>query len=167
MTPKRYCPDRPFPRYAYVPGRFPHPETDPAGHSYGRPRGVSPYREAAAWGDNPDYLYGVDLFNAGFLWEAHEAWEGVWNSAKVRDELQAVFVQGLIQVAAALLRRSMGSEGGAQSLAHDALEQLHVVEHTVGPGFMGVDLAEVLPGWAEVFANPPGSLSIPAISLGA
>src|SRR5690606_31063398 len=25
-----------------------------------------------------DFRYGVDLFNHGFPWEAHEAWEALW-----------------------------------------------------------------------------------------
>jgi len=31
----RYVPEREFPPYTYVPGRAPHPVTDPTGHSYG------------------------------------------------------------------------------------------------------------------------------------
>ena len=49
------------------------------------------------------FLYGVDLYNHGYLWEAHEAWEGLWHQAK-RDALQAEFLQGLIQCAAAALK---------------------------------------------------------------
>ena len=33
--PPRPVPDRPFPAYAYIPGRTPHPTRDPDGHSYG------------------------------------------------------------------------------------------------------------------------------------
>src|SRR5690242_5233304 len=32
---RRFAAGVSFPRYTYVPGRFPHPTSDPAGHSYG------------------------------------------------------------------------------------------------------------------------------------
>src|SRR4051794_23916492 len=31
----RLLPDEPLPPYSFVPGRFPHPVRDPAGHSFG------------------------------------------------------------------------------------------------------------------------------------
>ena len=41
---------------------------------------------------------GADLFNRGLHWEAHEAWEELWLALEDEPKL---FVQGLIQVAAA------------------------------------------------------------------
>ena len=41
---------------------------------------------------------GADLFNRGLYWEAHEAWEELWLTL---DDEPKLFVQGLIQVAAA------------------------------------------------------------------
>jgi ribulose-phosphate 3-epimerase len=41
---------------------------------------------------------GVELFNQGQYWEAHEAWEGAW--MPVRDTEEADFYKGLVQVAA-------------------------------------------------------------------
>src|SRR5918912_2045153 len=41
---------------------------------------------------------GADLFNRGLHWEAHEAWEELWLQL---DDEPKVFLQGLIQVAAA------------------------------------------------------------------
>ena len=32
----RFAPDLPLPPYSYVPGRFPHPISDPAGHMFGK-----------------------------------------------------------------------------------------------------------------------------------
>jgi predicted metal-dependent hydrolase len=53
---------------------------------------------------------GVCLFNEGCWFEAHEAWEAIW--LHTRDE-ERVFLQGLIQAAAALhlvrLRRFSGA----------------------------------------------------------
>lgn len=164
-APARYCPGRPLPPYAYVPGRTPHPVNDPAGHSAGQREPTPVFVPAERWRENEEYLYGADLFNAGYYWEAHEAWEGVWKASRGREETQALFVQGLIQVAAALLKRAMDVEGGAQSLAHDGLEQLLGVAEAAGSPFMGLDLDAFLAAMPAVFSHPPGAVPVPPIAL--
>jgi uncharacterized protein len=98
--PPRLVPDQPLPPYSYVPGRFPHPIRDPAGHSFGH-RGV-PLAEFSAdqWSRCKPYLLGIDLFNHGFYWEAHESWEAVWQAAR-GEPLLADFLKALIKLAAA------------------------------------------------------------------
>ena len=74
----RYLPDEPWPAYAYHPGQDPHPTRDPAGHSHGVAEDESPAEPAEAWARSRRFLLGVDLFNHGYAWEAHEAWESMW-----------------------------------------------------------------------------------------
>ena len=82
-TPSRYLPERPFPAYAFLPGRDPHPTRDPRGHSYAEPEGEPhTWRPDEEWRENQEYLFGCDLYNAGYLWEAHEAWEDIWHPSK-------------------------------------------------------------------------------------
>lgn len=50
----------------------------------------------------PELQRGVQLFNNGEWWEAHEAWEPIWLQAK--GERRA-FIQALILLAAALHKR--------------------------------------------------------------
>ena len=93
----RLLPDRPFPAYAYLPGRQPHPVRDQGGHSYGiEPMVVAP--EAALGSDA--FQWGVDLFNHGYYWEAHEAWEGLWQAARSSPRHRLLF-KALILLAAA------------------------------------------------------------------
>jgi hypothetical protein len=138
--PDRYAPDRPFPSYAFLPGRDPHPTRDPRGHSHAA-EGEAPARYVApeAWRTNEDYLFGADLYNHGYLWEAHEAWEGLWHQAK-HDGVQADFLQGLIQCAAACLKIPMGQPVGLARLADMGLARLERVRAAVGPHYMGLDL---------------------------
>lgn len=68
--PPRFLPDRPFPPYAYVPGDAPHPTRDPGGHSYGAEFEIPEPPDPEDWRACRDYLYGIDLFNHGFYWEA-------------------------------------------------------------------------------------------------
>ncbi len=79
MTPDD--PSRNRPPYSYVPGGpFPHPIREPSGHSYGHRTEAVPPIEPDGWRDSPAYLRGIDLFNAGYYWEAHEAWEPLWHA---------------------------------------------------------------------------------------
>ncbi len=118
----RYC-EKPFPAYRYVPGRSPHPTRDTDGHSYGRPpTGPTDFSEDA-WCDSDHYLHGVDLFNHGYWWEAHEAWEGCWRAAG-RDTFTGRFLQALIQTSAACLKKFLGQAQGMRLLAADALDKL-------------------------------------------
>ena len=117
----RYGPDVPFPPYRFVSGLHPHPVRDPEGHSHGRVERAD-HVPADAFAEDQDYLRGIDLYHAGYLWEAHEAWEGIWKESP--DPVQRDFLQGLIQLAASLLKRHVGEEKGAQRLARAAHERL-------------------------------------------
>jgi predicted metal-dependent hydrolase len=119
-----------------VSGQHPHPVRDPKGHSYGG-------------GDTEDLLpddafkRGIDLYHAGYLWEAHEAWEGIWKASS--DPVQRDFLQGLIQLAASLLKRHVGEERGANRLAKAARERLaRVAEHH--SRYMGLEIATIRKG---------------------
>ena len=109
-NPPRYS-SRPLPPYSYVPGQQPHPISDPAGHSHGHPpEPVQPLDESN-WRTNQTWLWAIDLFNHGFYWEAHEAWEGLWHAAGRRGQT-AEFLKGLIKLAAAGVKAREGPPRG-------------------------------------------------------
>lgn len=94
MGRPRLLPHRSFPRYAYLPGQGPHPVREPGGHSYG----VQHVLLSASL-DSEEFAWGQDLFNHGYYWEAHEAWEGLWQIANRGSPLRA-FLKGLILLSA-------------------------------------------------------------------
>jgi hypothetical protein len=149
----RYAPARAFPPYAFLPGRDPHPTGDPRGHSFARAEETPVYLPGARWRENDSYLYGVDLYNHGYLWEAHEAWESVWHASK-QDRIQALHLQGLIQCAAAWLKRAMEQPRGLERLSALALEKLEEVARASRGTFMGLDLDRFLPE-VRAFAHAP------------
>jgi predicted metal-dependent hydrolase len=121
-NPPRYS-ARPLPPYSYVPGQQPHPNRDPAGHSFGhRPQPARPL-SASDWMSNEEWLWAVDLFNQGFYWEAHEAWEGLWHAAG-RQGPVAEFLKGLIKLAAAGVKAREGRPVGVRRHAVRAAELL-------------------------------------------
>ncbi len=164
---------RAFPAYAHRLGVTPHPVTDPRGHSFG----IAPVHAvilhsdiATNWPACTPYLWGADLFNHGYWWEAHEAWEEPWKALD-RESIEARFLQGLIQVAAAALQHANGQHAGAARLldrARLSFTPLRTITRdslirpagTAGPPcltnrFMGLALE---PWWTQVersVAPPP------------
>ena len=80
---------------------------------------------------------GIDLFNAGRYFEAHEAWEILWLPATGEDR---IFLQGLIQLAAAYLQRERGNVRGATRLFEAAISKLD----SVASHDFGVNLPQLL-----------------------
>jgi uncharacterized protein len=129
ITP-RHCPTISLPPYSYVPGHeHPHPVTDPRGHLYGHRQAAPIPPEslaqlptepasrrralAALLATTSQWLYALDLFNEGFYWESHEAWESFWH-ALGRTSPEAQFVQGLIHLAAACVKIREGRAEGVR-----------------------------------------------------
>lgn len=141
-TLHRYRPERSFPSYAFIPGRNPHPHNHPNGHSYGVSDTPEPL-DATTWHTHDGYLWGVDLYNHGYPWEAHEAWEGPWKLA-VKDTPERLHLQGLIQCAAALVKSMAQQPAGVRSLSKSGtalLERVHArIADRHGQVYMGVDL---------------------------
>ncbi len=116
-APVRRLTSLPLPAYRYLPGSDPHPLTDADGHG-----GIGRWIDT----DTPDgrahcYAYGCDLFNHGYWWECHEAWEALWHTTG-RKGPQAQVLQALIQMANAHLKRRMGRPRAAARLVAMALE---------------------------------------------
>ncbi len=135
IPPYRYT-DRPLPSYRFVPGQAPHPTRDREGHSYHKPPvQLAPF-DPNDWDACEEYLYGIDLFNHGYWWEAHEALEALWAAAGRRTETGR-FIQGLIQIAAAHLKWLQGSHAVARRMAAAGLEKMQPI-HGI---FLGIEVA--------------------------
>jgi hypothetical protein len=157
--PPRYVPDRPLPPYTYVPGRSPHPVSDPAGHQFGKAPEPADVLDVERWHTNRTYLYGIDLFNHGYYWEAHEAWEGLWRQCG-RKGTTADFLKALIHLAAAGVKHLVGIAAGLKSHTRRAAELFRNVAGVKGTEtdwFLGLrlkglhDVAEDIcrDGWPE------------------
>ncbi len=133
--PPRYS-ERPFPAYRYLPGRKPHPTRHPDGHSHGAEETRVDSFDPRDWKACEAYRYGVDLFNHGYWWEAHEALEPLW-IAGGRDSDAGLFIQGLIQIAAAAIKRAVDARTPAASLAALGVAKLRRQSGV----YLGIDVA--------------------------
>jgi hypothetical protein len=120
--------------------------SDPGGHQHGaRPRppdALIPER----WQDSRAYLRGLDLFNFGYYWEAHEAWEGLWQACG-RTGTTAEFLKGLIKLAAAGVKVRQGSPRGVAS--HGGKAEAHFRRVAIdcggeGASYLGLQLGDLL-----------------------
>lgn len=111
----RFSPALQFPETAYVPGRTPHPRETASGT--GGPAPAWPPKGDPFRGEQrlAALAQGVDLFNHGYFWEAHEAWEEPWQ-VEVRESAQRLYLQGLIRLAAAALKHRIDEPKGV--IAH-------------------------------------------------
>ena len=137
--------DLSWPEYRFLPGRDPHPHTYPEGHSSRSP-GESPppveFKSADQWRESVDYLFGCDLYNHGYWWEAHETWEGLWQLTD-KSQVQGQFLQTLIQVAAGHLKLHMGKLAGVENLRQSAARHSTYVIQQIGDSeLMGLPFKE-------------------------
>jgi predicted metal-dependent hydrolase len=85
------------------------------------------------------FRFGVDLFNRSYFWEAHEAWETLWQSCPEGPTRQGL--QGLIQLAAANLKEALRVPSGAGRLADAACRRLD--EAGEAGALPGIDLGSL------------------------
>jgi hypothetical protein len=145
----RYSP-RPLPRTAFVPGvsqRADRP-TEPL------PRLAIVELDALATDD--DFRHGVDLFNHGFPWEAHEAWEPLWFAAP-RDRPERALLQGLIHAAAAAVKARAGALDAARGFVDSACGHLALASSAL---LDTAQLAGALTAWAADPSRPPPVLTL-------
>ena len=158
---RRLVPDEPFPPYSYVNGMFPHPIRDPAGHSFGVVPASCSMPDPNHWQDCRPYLYGLDLFNYGYYWEAHEVWEQIWHAAGRTGPIGS-FIKGLIKLAAAGVKVREGRPDGVRSHARRAAELFSRVADQLRPeqsSYFGLSLPRLIELATDVARDPPTSIA--------
>ena len=95
-----------FPALTYVPGQVPHPHRQELDERSDEslPQPGSDLRR--------NLLFGLELFEQGFYWEAHEAWESVWVELG-RSGAEANVIKGLIKLAACGVKCLCANRNGA------------------------------------------------------
>ena len=105
------------------------------------------YNEEHAVAYPPEYLAGIELYNAGEFHAAHDAWEERW-----RDDCgpaEKLFLQALIQSAVVFHHIEIGRRGAARRMYGMALEKF---ERLGAERFMSLDVREYLAGLARSLA---------------
>jgi len=115
---------------------------------------------------DPRYLQGIEHFNRGEFFEAHDVWEELWREMKGDDS--RVFYQGLIQAAVALHHYRNGNFDGAARMWGFSLERLDPFR----PSHEGLNVDGLIAAMARAMqgaiSEPPEPLNpalLPRLSL--
>ena len=141
--------DEPLPPHAYIPGgSYPRPED--SGHHPGP-------LDDEHWGRSAEYLRGFRLFNAGYYWEAHEVWEGLWYAAG-RAGPVADLLRGLIKFAAAGVKVRQQQQHGVVTHASRAAASFDAARLvSSGTRLLGMDLVELAKTARSLAESPPST----------
>lgn len=115
------------------------------------------------WRECREYLRGIDLFNYGYYWEAHEAWESLWHACG-RQGPTGEFLKALIRLAAAGFKVREGKPGGVRRHAASAEQLFRQLRADLGSAnncYMGLRL-EALREFASEVAREEGILTVSA-----
>ena len=128
--------DDALPDVRYLPGASPHP-----GH-------------AAPLAVAESFLAGIDRYNQRYYWEAHELWETAWHAVRA-DEALASLLQGLIQLAAAVITHHLGRPESAARLLGRAQVRFGVATRDGVVAPCGVDVAHAVDAVAAFLSGGP------------
>ena len=109
--------------------------------------------------DEAGFQRGLELFNRGEFFDAHEVLEDVWRAAPAAEKR---FLQGLIQVAVGLHHYSRGNLAGARSLLARANRNLSAYS----PRHGGIELAKLraqVEEWVGALENRKTTPALPRI----
>jgi hypothetical protein len=138
----------PLPARRHVPGSGSQPDAPPL---------------AAARADPQGLAYGIDLYNRGFFWEAHEVWEAVW-LASAPNSGRRQGLRMLIQMANAGLKLAMGKPRAFARLAGEVA----ALARDADLAAEGLDVAAMAAAFADfagAVATAPSCRGLPVIAL--
>jgi predicted metal-dependent hydrolase len=104
------------------------------------------------------YLAGIDHFNRGEYFDAHEVWEDLWRNCDPADRL---FYQSLIQAAVALYHWCRGNRTGANRLFASGRAKMAGYR----PAHLGLDVDGFWRQLEAALADPSADAPPPRIAL--
>jgi hypothetical protein len=103
---------------------------------------------------SPLFRRGIELFDAGFYWEAHEAWEVLWHAAG-RLGPTADILRGLIKLAAAGIKVRERREPGVRTHSRRAAVCFASARRQGGVHQLGLDLDQWIERALAIAESPP------------
>ena len=104
---------------------------------------------------------GINEFNTGRYWHAHEDWEEMWKSLKARDAGQRYIlgIQGRIQTTALMFQYERQKPQGIIKMWSKLTDKIGTPESPLFDELWGVDISkvlhDVLPFHADAAADEP------------
>jgi predicted metal-dependent hydrolase len=95
---------------------------------------------------SPLFRKGIEHFDAGEYYEAHEVWEDLWRTLSGNERL---FLQALIQASVALHHLEKGNRAGARQLARATFAKLSLLPSSM----WGLDCEALAADFSERVAH--------------
>ena len=127
--------DLKFPDYAHRPGKTYHPNKK-GGHSYGRPEPKDEPLSEHNFESHQLFLFGIDLYNHEYFWEAHVYWESCWHELNRVGE-EADVLKSLILLSAGRLKQVLGQSKPASIHWQRSIELLKTLNSSF---LLGINL---------------------------
>ena len=142
----RLCEDRELPGYRYVRGLNPHPRRDKRGHSYGKLKDYA-QMDPEQWYESEDYLFGIDLYHQGYLWESCKVWEALHATVE-GDSPPSNLLHALFLNSGAQIRAHRRNARGTRTRSQAARWRLARIRAKGFDGpekrFMGFDIGDLI-----------------------
>jgi len=142
----RFCTMRDLPEYRFAPWNFPHPIREEIGYTKGEfevDEKINPDR----WKECVAYLFSIDLYHQGYLWEAREQLKGL-HALAPKDSPESNLLQALYLNCSALIKAWRGDVRGLRKrslAAHWRLSRIRAKGLAEGGRpFMGLDIADLI-----------------------
>ncbi len=128
-----------LPLYRYIPGKGEHPnKLKDQIHIPEIPESITRFSDQT-WKQSKTYLYAIDLFNHGYYWEVHEVLEKIWLKIG-KTSPEGIFIQGIIQLSVALLKKSQLNKNGFKRLYDKSLPKI-LTQQSV---YLGIDIEKLI-----------------------
>jgi hypothetical protein len=108
-----------FPAFIYIPKQTTKPNVDHIPNF--NESGIA--FSSQTWKESKTFLYAIDLFNYRYYWEVHEVFEKLWFITGKKSP-EGIFIQGLIQLSVALLKKAQSNPVGVFRLAEKAIPKI-------------------------------------------
>ena len=142
---KRYCPNRVFPPYSFIPTQNLNPNRV-GGYREGIPDPISSPIDKDNFLDHKDYLFAIDLINHGFYWESHVYFEAIWNAHKRKGDV-ASYCKALVKIAAGAIKHKQGRSESAKRLFEGAVNIFETLPSTFYLGISADELVSIAKMW--------------------
>lgn len=141
-----FCTTRDLPQYRHSPWNYPHPLREEMGYAKGEFE-VYEEMDADRWHKCEAYLFGIDLYHQGYLWESREQLQGLYELAP-HDSPESNLLQALYLNSGALIRAWQGDVQGTRKRSQCARWRLARIRAKGFDGedrrFMGLDIADLI-----------------------
>ena len=136
---KRYCPNRVFPPYSFIPTQNLNPNRI-GGYRQDIPDPVSEPINKQNFFKHKDYLFAIDLLNYGYYWESHVYFEAIWHAHKRKGEV-ANYCKAMVKIAAGAIKHKQGRSISSKRLFKGANKILKGLSSNF---YLGITISELI-----------------------